>query len=85
MSRQFYSSGTPHVPIFQEMPCQSSRQQAADDIAMHVGETELAALVLEGQTFVVETEQVQHGGVEIMNMHWILDDAEADRQRSVRC
>ena len=33
---------------------------------MNICEPALDAVVVEGQAFVIETEQVQHGGVEIM-------------------
>ena len=35
----------------------------ADDFAGDVGETERSTMVLKGQAFVIETEEVEHGGV----------------------
>ena len=44
------------------------------DVPMHVRETEATALKLVGQAFVVDTEQVQNGGVEIVDMHFVIGD-----------
>ena len=40
-----------------------------DDFPRDVGESEIAALVFEGESFVIDPEQAQHGGVQIMHMH----------------
>src|SRR5262245_65516734 len=45
---------------------------------MHVREAELAALVLECESFVIETEQVQHGRVQVVDVDRVLDRAEAE-------
>ena len=45
---------------------------------MHVGQPELAALVLERQPLVVEAQQVQHGGVQVVDVDAVLDDVEAE-------
>jgi hypothetical protein len=52
-------------------------QQWLDKQAVHVGEAETAALKFVSQLGVVETEQVQNGGVEIVNMNTIPDHVEA--------
>ena len=45
---------------------------------MHIGESVVAALVAEGETFVVNAELVHQGGVEIVNGHFIFDDGVAE-------
>jgi hypothetical protein len=44
---------------------------------MHVGEPEIAALETEGQFGVIETEQVEDGGLKVMDVDAILDGVEA--------
>ena len=46
-------------------------------MTMHVGQSELSALVFFGQTFVIDPQQVQQRGVEVMNMNAIVDDVVA--------
>lgn len=41
---------------------------------MDVGEAELAALVAEGEALVVDAEEVQQGGVEVVDVDGILGD-----------
>ncbi len=48
---------------------------------MHVGEAEVAALVAEGEALVVEAELVQDGGVEVVHVHGVLGDVEAELVR----
>ena len=45
-----------------------SREDFADDFAVYVGESVVAAEVAGGEFEVVDAEQVQHGGVEIVDM-----------------
>ena len=45
---------------------------------MHIGESEVAALGAEGKLSVVETEQVENGGVEIVDVDFIFDGVEAE-------
>src|SRR4051794_37648209 len=49
------------------------RQDARDDVAVDVGQTEVAAAVVEGQPLMVEAEQMQYRGVPVVNMHRVLD------------
>ena len=44
----------------------SSRQHLADHVPFDVGQPALDAVVLEGQSLVVEAEQVQDRGVEVV-------------------
>lgn len=39
---------------------------------MHIGQTEIATGVAEGQPFVIHAHLMQHGGVQVMHLHRIL-------------
>ena len=41
---------------------------------MHIGKTEVSPLIAVCQAGVVDTQEMQGGGVEVVNMHGILDD-----------
>ena len=43
------------------------------DFAVDVGEAEVAAGVAEGEFFVVQAEQVEDGGVEIVHVEFVFD------------
>ena len=43
------------------------------DIAVHIGQAEISAGVVESQSFVVQTEQVQNGRVPIMDVDGVFD------------
>src|SRR4051812_34124049 len=45
-----------------------SRQDRADDFAVDVGQAHVAATGAEGQPFVVDAEQVQHGRVQVVDL-----------------
>ena len=45
---------------------------------MHVGEAALDAVVGEGELFVVEAEEVEHGGVQVMEGMDVLGCLEAE-------
>ena len=47
-------------------------QQILDDVAVHVGQAEIAALATEGEAFVVDSKLVQDGGMEVVDMHFVL-------------
>ena len=55
-----------------------SGQQTANHFAMHIGEASLDAVVVKGEPFVIQAEQVQNGGVEIVNAHWLVRREIAD-------
>lgn len=40
---------------------------------MDVGEAALDAVVVEGEPLVVDAEEVEHGGVEVVPVHWLFD------------
>ena len=48
------------------------------DLAVDVGETEVAALVVEGQALVVDAEEVEQGGVEVVDVNAAVDDVVAE-------
>ena len=56
----------------------ASRQQLRHHLAMHVGQPEIAALETVGQLGVIEAEQVQQRGVQVVDVNAILDDVEAE-------
>src|SRR5580658_5864331 len=49
-----------------------SRDEFRDDMAMHVGQAAVDAVVAERQPRVVEAEQVQNGGVDVVDLGVIL-------------
>src|SRR5215831_11407008 len=50
-----------------------SCEYAVNDAApLRAGEAHVQSLVLDCELGGIDTQQVQHGGVEIMNAHWIL-------------
>ena len=53
-------------------------QEVVDDVAVDVGEAEVAAGVAVGEFFVIEAEEVEHGGVEIVDVDLVLDGGEAE-------
>ena len=46
----------------------ASRQYLANHLAMHVGQAEVAAGVAVGETLVVEAQQVQDRGVQVVDV-----------------
>src|SRR5438046_4191108 len=64
-------------------------ESCVDDLRHHlpidVGEPEIAAAVTEREPFMIEAEQMQEGGVQIVHVDLILDGAEAELvRRAVR-
>ena len=55
------------------------RQNFLHDGAIHIGEPEVAAEVASSETGMIETEQMQHGRVQIVKMHFAVDDLVAHR------
>ena len=54
------------------------RDDVVDDVAVDVGEAEVAAGVAVSEFFVVEAEQVQNGGVEVVDVDYFFDGFEAE-------
>ena len=50
-----------------------SRQDLLHHLAFHIGEAEIAATVAIREPFVVEAEEVQHGGVEVVDVDLAID------------
>src|SRR5579859_7458284 len=55
-----------------------SRHNLRHDAAFHVGQTEVAAGVAEGQPLVIEAEQMQDGRVQVAHVHRLLDGVMAE-------
>ena len=49
-----------------------------DDVAVDVGQAEVAAVVAVGEPFVIETQEVEDGGVEIVMRDAVLDGVHAE-------
>lgn len=49
---------------------------SADDVSMDVGQPVIPSSVPVGETFVIETQQVKHGRVQVVNAHRIFSRAE---------
>src|SRR5205814_3422270 len=54
------SFGSRHYPA-------SSRKDFSHDLAMYVGQTALGAVVVKGQSLVIQAEQMEQGRVQVMN------------------
>src|SRR4051812_13890018 len=65
-------------PPWRGWPLRCSRQQTFHDLAADVGQSEISALESVGQLGVIEAEQVEDRGVKVVDMHPVLDDAEAE-------
>src|SRR5687767_1634860 len=55
-----------------------SREDVFDDVAVDVGEAEVSAGVAVGELFVVEAEEVKHGGVEVVDVDFVFGGFEAE-------
>src|SRR5262245_223790 len=55
-----------------------SAENRTNHPAMHAGKPAVPATVAECQTFMIETQQVQNGRVQIVNVHGVLDNAVAE-------
>src|SRR5437660_9790297 len=55
-------------------PSTPLRQNLSNDFAMHVRESHIAAAEADGQSLVVEAEQMQHRRVKIVHFHSAGDD-----------
>jgi hypothetical protein len=56
--------------------CVDSSQHGFDDISMHVGQSEVAALETIRQPLVIDAQQVQQRGLEIVDMDAVLRDVD---------
>ena len=60
------------------LACAKLTQKRLHHFARDIGETIIAALEPEGQPFVVEPEQVKDGGLEIVDVDFVLRHAETE-------
>ena len=60
------------------MPRPASGNQFFDHVAVHVGQAEVAAGVAVGELLVVEAEQVQDRGVQVVDVDAVFDGLEAE-------
>jgi hypothetical protein len=51
------------------------RQKSFDHLAMNIGQPELASLIFERQLFVINSQKMQDGGVQVMNVNRIFGHA----------
>ena len=49
-----------------------------DDLAFNIGEAEVAALVFEGELFVIDSEEMENCRVEVVHVHGIARDGIAE-------
>ena len=54
------------------------RQNPVHHFAGHVGQPEVAALVAVGEPLVVDAQQVQHRGVQVVDVHDVVDGVVAE-------
>ena len=54
------------------------RNDVMDYFAVDVGQAEVAAGVAVGEFFVVEAEELEHGGVEVVDVDTVLDGLESE-------
>lgn len=53
-------------------------EQRLDDVAVDVGEAEMAALEFIGETEVIDAEAMENGGVEVVDIHGVTGDVVAE-------
>ena len=61
--------------------CQAGGGSSDDlfhDVAVDVGEAEITAGVAVGEAFVVDAEEVEHGGVEVVDAHAVFNGFEPE-------
>ena len=47
--------------------CCASNENVGYDVAVHVGKTDISTAETECESFVVKTELMKHGGVDVLN------------------
>ncbi len=53
-------------------------EECADDFAVNIGQPIITPLEAVGEACVIETEEMHRGGIEVVDMHGILDDVVAE-------
>lgn len=56
----------------------ASGEDRLDDVAMHVGQAALNAIVVVCQFLVIQSEQVQDGGMQVVDVDHVLDGGVAE-------
>src|SRR5687767_4426529 len=51
--------------------CSSSCEHPVNDFAVHVGQPPVRAIVAEGELLVIDSKEMQHGCVEVVNRHGV--------------
>ena len=52
-----------------------------DDLALHVGEAEVSAVMMVGQAFMIPSHDMKDGGVEVVDVNGVFGDFTADLVR----
>ena len=55
-----------------------SRYDLPDHASMHIGEAVVAASVAVSEAFVIETQEVQDGGVQVVDVNFVFDGVPAE-------
>ena len=55
-----------------------SRYDLPDHASMHIGEPVVAAAVAIGETFVVEANEVEDGGVQVVDVNFVFNGVPAE-------
>ena len=53
-------------------------QDVMDYFSMHICQSEVSSLMSVGELLVIDSEAMQHGRVEIVNMNWFVDNVVAE-------
>ena len=54
------------------------RQNVFNDVTVDVGQAEFAALIFVGKAFVIETQAMENGGLEVVDVDFVIGDAETE-------
>ena len=54
------------------------QQDFVQQLSVHIGQSEIAALIAPGQLFVVQAQQVQHGGLQVVDVYGSFGDVHAE-------
>ena len=57
-------------------------EQLVSHRSVHVGQSEIATLKAKGKSFVIDSEHVQNGGLQVVDVHWIFRDVHSEFVRS---
>ena len=69
------TSGSRAPRKFARLRCEDSLDRMG---LFYAGQAEVEALVIDAEAFVVETELLENGGVDIADVHWVLEDVVAE-------